>query len=78
MPTLKFHERLGFADSEHSGMICNETMDDLVVPHWEPERIPIVAVRKLTEQEARHLLAENHIKLPHGSKPAKGNQPATR
>lgn len=66
------------ADSEHTGMICNDAMDDLVVPHWEPHRIPIVAVRELTVPEARHLLAENHIRLPPGSKPAKGNQVATK
>lgn len=59
-------------------MICNDAMDDLVVPHWEPHRIPIVAVRELTVLEARHLLAENHIRLPPGSKPAKGNQVATK
>lgn len=78
VPTLRLHERLGFADSEHTGMICNDAMDDLVVPHWEPHRIPIVAVRELTVPEARHLLAENHIRLPPGSKPAKGNQVATK
>ena len=75
VPTLRFRERLGFADTGHTGMICNDTMDTLVVPRWEPERVPIVAVRKLTESEARHLLAENHIRPPHGPQPAKGNQP---
>ena len=74
VPSLRFHERLGFADSEHTGMICNDTMDTLVVPRWEPERVPIVAVRKLTRPEAERLLAENHIKLPQRSKPTKGDQ----
>ena len=78
VPTLKFKERLGFADAERTDMICNDAMDDLVVPHWEPNRIPIVAVRKLTVPEAEHLLADNHIKLQPRSKPAKGNQVATR
>lgn len=77
VPTLEFRERLGFEDSEHTGMICDGTMDDLVVPHWEPHRIPIVAVRELTAPQAQRLLAQNHIKLPPGSKPAKGNQVAT-
>lgn len=74
VPTLEFHERLGFADIEHTGMICNGSMDDLLVPHWQPHRIPIVAVRELTVPQANRLLAENHIKLPPGSKPAKGDQ----
>jgi len=78
VPTLRFREVLGFADAQRTGMICNDTMDDLVVPHWEPHRVPIVAVRKLTVPEAKRLLAENHIKLPSRSKPAKGNQPVTR
>lgn len=77
VPTLKFHERLGFADIERTGMICNDTMDDLLVPHWEPHRVPIVAVRELTVPEANQLLAENHIKLPRAAKPAKGNQAET-
>lgn len=74
VPDLKFDERLGFADAEHTGMICDGSMDDLVVPHWQPHRIPIVAVRQLTASEARHLLAVNHIKPPRATKPAPGNQ----
>jgi hypothetical protein len=76
VPTLKFHERPGFIDTGHTGMICDDTMDTLVVAHWEPARVPIMAVRKLTVAGARHLLAENHIELPRGPKPAKGNQAA--
>jgi hypothetical protein len=78
VPSLQFHERLGFENPERTGMICDGAMDDLLVPRWEPHRIPIVAVRKLTPAEARHLLAENHIKVPGGSKPPKGNHVATR
>ena len=74
VPTLKFHERLGFENSEHSGMICDGAMDDLVIPHWQPNRIPIVAVRELTSPEAERLLAANHIALPRRPQPAKGNQ----
>lgn len=78
VPTLKFRQRLGFADTGHSGMICDDAMDALVVPNWEPGHVPIVAVRKLTVPQARHLLAENHIAPPHGPKPAKGNQAPDR
>jgi Family of unknown function (DUF6491) len=78
VPTLKFRERLGFADDAHTGMICNDSMDDLLVPHWQPHRIPIVAVRKLTVPQARRLLAENHLAPPPRSKAAKGKQPAPR
>lgn len=76
VPTLRLHERLGFADAEHTGMICNGAMDDLLVPHSEPHRVPIVAVRGLTMPQARRLLLENHIKPPAGRKPSKGNQSA--
>jgi len=74
VPTLRFDDRLGFADSEHTGMICNGAMDDLVVPRSEPHHVPIVAVRELTMPEARRLLAENHIKPPPGPRLSKGNQ----
>jgi hypothetical protein len=75
VPDLKFDERLGFEDVEHSGMICDGSLDYLALPRWQPHRIPIVAVRKLTVPEERQLLAENHLKLP-GSKPTKGNKAA--
>ena len=77
VPDLKFHQRLGFDAVEGTGSICNGTMDILVVPNWEPHRVPIVAVRALTVPEERHLLEENHIKLPRGAKPTKGNRVAT-
>ncbi|MGA7538265.1 MAG: DUF6491 family protein [Steroidobacteraceae bacterium] len=77
VPDLKFDQRLGFQDIEHSGMICDGEMDNLAVPHWEPRRMPIVAVRKLTVPEERSLLVENHIKLPSASHPSKGNHGAT-
>lgn len=76
VPVLKFRERLGFLNSEHTGMICDGTMDDLVVPDWQPARIPIVAVRELTAAQAQQLMAANHIELPRRAKPAKGNQVA--
>jgi hypothetical protein len=77
VPNLKFDQRLGFEDVEHSGMICDSSMDDLALPHWQPHRIPIVAVRKLTVPEERLLLAENHIKLPPAPPPSKDNQNTT-
>jgi Family of unknown function (DUF6491) len=77
VPNLKFDQRLGFQDVEHSGMICDGEVDNLAVPHWGPRRIPIVAVRKLTVPEERSLLLENHIKLPPGSHPSKGDDGAT-
>jgi len=75
IPNLKFDQRLGFADIERTGMICESSMDDLVVPHWQPHRIPIVAVRKLTAAQERQLLIANHLKPPPGAKLAKGDVP---
>jgi hypothetical protein len=73
--TLKFAQRLGFVDVEHSGMICNSAMDELIVPHWQPRRVPIVAVRQLTKPEERQLMVENHLEVPKKhSRPKKGNQ----
>lgn len=75
---LRFHERLAFEATGHTGMICNDSMDDLIVPHWQPHRVPITAVHALTKAQADHLLAENHIKVPAPAKRAKGNQAANR
>ncbi|HTW74405.1 MAG TPA: DUF6491 family protein [Steroidobacteraceae bacterium] len=61
---LRFDEHLGFVDVEHSGMICNNAYDDLLVPNWTPHRVPIVAVRRLTLPESRQLLIAHHIKPP--------------
>jgi Family of unknown function (DUF6491) len=78
VPGLKFDQRLGFQDVEHSGMICNGELDNLVVPHWAPHLIPIVAVRRLSAAQERQLLAENHINRPPRSAPPKGNRSAAR
>lgn len=34
-------------------------MDDLVVPHWEPHRIPIVSVHELIVPQVQRLPAEH-------------------
>lgn len=73
---LNFDDGLGFQDVGDSHMICNDATDYLLVPHWQMGRVPIAAVRKLTVPEARRLLALNHLRLPPGSHPGKGNQAA--
>jgi hypothetical protein len=78
VPDLKFDQRLGFQDVEHSGMICNGELDNLAVPHWAPHLIPIVAVRRLSAVQERQLLAENHIHRSPSSPPAKGSRSAAR
>jgi hypothetical protein len=78
IPNLKFDQRLGFLDTERTGMICDDKQDDLLVPNWTPHRVPIVAVRELTTSQARQLLADNHIQLPGNGKPGKGNQDSGR
>jgi hypothetical protein len=72
--TLGFDERLGFQDVEHTGMICDGAMDNLVVPKWQPHLVPIVAVRKLTVAQERQLLIDNHLKPP-TSKPGATHSP---
>ena len=53
---VQFHEQLGFQAVEHTGQICNDTRDYLLVPHYSPNQITIVAVRKLTMPEQAALL----------------------
>ncbi len=62
--SLRFAERLGFEDSEHTGMICNNAGDYAVVPNYEPHRIPISAVHQVTRAEARALMLANGLKVP--------------
>jgi hypothetical protein len=53
---LDFHLGLGFEDVEHTGRICGPSSDYLLVPHYVPPRIPIVAVQRLTAAEQVQLL----------------------
>jgi hypothetical protein len=52
---LQFKESLGFEDIEHSGQLCK---DDYVVARGEgPRRTPITAVRALTPEQAKQIIA---------------------
>lgn len=70
---LGFHQRLGFEDREHTGQICNDGDDYLVVPGGQPPQVPIVAVRALTKSQENELLQAAGLPLPHSRK---GTQPA--
>ena len=52
---LRFKQRLGFEDKLHTGRICDNGDDYLVVP-GEPLRVPITAVRVLTKDQQTQLL----------------------
>jgi hypothetical protein len=52
---LQFRESLGFEDIEHNGQLCK---DDYVVARGDsPRRTPIIAVRALTPDQARQIIA---------------------
>jgi hypothetical protein len=54
--SLSFKQDLGFEDKEHTGQICNDGDDYLVVPGRQPPQVPIVAVHALTAAEQDRLL----------------------
>jgi hypothetical protein len=54
--SLSFKQGLGFEDKEHTGQICNNGDDYLLVPGEQPPRVPIVAVHALTLNEQDQLL----------------------
>jgi hypothetical protein len=57
VPELNFKQRVGFEDSDHDGRLCGDGGDYLVVRDDSvPLRVPIVAFRKLTPEQARQLL----------------------
>ncbi len=63
--SLSFKQGLGLEDREHSGQICNNGDDYLVVPGWQPPQVPIVAVHALTLAEQDQLLEAAGIPVRH-------------
>jgi hypothetical protein len=65
---LDFRQRVGFEDAEHNGQLCGNGTDYLVIrDETGPERVPIVAFRKITPDQAKQLLAAGR---PAASTPA--------
>jgi hypothetical protein len=75
--SLNFKEALGFEDREHTGQICNDGDDYLVIPHGEPPRVPIVAVHALTMTEQDQLLQAAGKPVPHSHADHPTAPPAT-
>jgi Family of unknown function (DUF6491) len=71
---LSFKQGLGLEDREHTGQICNDGDDYLVVPGWQPPQVPIVAVHALTMAEQDQLLRAAGKPVPH---PHTAAQPAS-
>jgi Family of unknown function (DUF6491) len=63
--SLSFKEGLGLDDREHTGQICNNGDDYLLVPGWQPPQVPIVAVHALTMPEQDQLLQAAGKPVPH-------------
>ena len=61
---LSFWRNVSCNDLEHSGEICGNSRDSLIVSGHEPSHILITAVRELSPAEAASLLAES--KQVHG------------
>jgi hypothetical protein len=70
---LGFKQGLGFEDQEHTGQICNDGDDYLLVPGWQPPRVPIVAVHALTMDQQDQLLRAAGKPVP---RPRAAAQPA--
>jgi hypothetical protein len=70
---LSFKQGLGFEDKEHTGQICNDGDDYLLVPGWQPPQVPIVAVHALTMDEQAQLLRAAGKPVP---RPRSATQPA--
>ncbi len=60
---LTFKQRLGFEDKEHTGQICNNGDDYLVIPDWQ-RRVPIPALHVLTMGEQAQLLQAAGKRVP--------------
>jgi hypothetical protein len=64
---LSFKQGLGFEDKEHTGQICNNGDDYLIVPGWQPPQVPIVAVHALRMGEQDQLLRAAGKPVPHSN-----------
>jgi hypothetical protein len=53
---LQFKNRVGFEDADHNGMLCGSGDYLLVRDEIAPRRVPIVAFRKITTEQAQLLL----------------------
>ena len=73
--SLSFKQGLGFEDKEHTGQICNNGNDYLVVPDWQPPQVPIVAVHALTAAEQDQLLLAAGKPVPHPHSAAQSTPP---
>jgi hypothetical protein len=73
---LGFKQGLGLEDKEHSGQICNDGDDYLIVPGWQPRQVPIVAVHAITMAEQAQLLKAAGKPVPRPYKTA--TQPAPK
>jgi hypothetical protein len=62
--SLKSDQRLRFEDAEHTGMICDGRLDNVVLPRFQPHRVAIVAVHQITREQARSLMQTNGLKVP--------------
>ncbi|HEX2790646.1 MAG TPA: DUF6491 family protein [Steroidobacteraceae bacterium] len=71
VPELNFKERVGFEDSDHNGMLCGYGDYLVVRDEVAPWRVPIVAFRKLTPEQAKQLLpaAKTQAGQPANSQP---------
>jgi hypothetical protein len=68
VPELNFKQRVGFEDSDHDGRLCGDGGDYLVVRDDSvPLRVPIVAFRKLTAEQARQLLPPSKTSAAQGA-----------
>jgi hypothetical protein len=63
--SLSFKQALGFEDKEHTGQICNNGDDYLLIPGEQPSRVPIVAVHALTMDEQDQLFEAAGKPLAH-------------
>jgi hypothetical protein len=81
VPDLNFKERVGFEDSDHTGMLCGNGADYLVLrDDIGPRRVPIVAFRKLTPEQLKQFLpaAKTSATQPANAQPASAQPPPSQ
>jgi hypothetical protein len=74
VPELNFHERVGFEDAAHNGQLCGNGDYVVIRDQIGPRRVPIVALRKLTPDQAKQLRAAGKSSAKAAPEQPAGNQ----
>jgi hypothetical protein len=67
---LAFNLALGVRDEDHNGRICGGGIDSVLIPGGHPSSLLIRSVRRITQEQAKQMIAAAHPKKKPKAAPA--------